>query len=206
MSDEKNMPELDELSRYNPPSAFAGQKLFIRGEDWQHNARLGWSEFPDDLYASGYKEAADALLHSIMEKRVPLDSVIFPLIFLHRHSLELQLKIALPLARRAVGENANKDHEHGLMPMWVELRRLMEKIDPRTDAELSAIGSFIEQLDEVDGGSFAFRYSTSRSGKSSLPDLKDINVRHLSEILDSVYWSLYGIYTMLLDAETPQTT
>ena len=108
------------------PSEFAGQALFIRGED-------------RDIYAAGYKDAADALVGALAERKASLDSVVYPLVFLYRLVLELQLKLILPLARRLAGKEAVADHQHGLMPLWNELRRHLEQINPREDdKELSA--------------------------------------------------------------------
>ena len=61
------------------PSEFAGQKLFVRGDDWQNNAMLGWAPYPMDIYAAGYKNAADAILYVLSERRTSLDSVIYQL-------------------------------------------------------------------------------------------------------------------------------
>ncbi|WP_223497068.1 hypothetical protein [Pseudomonas sp. A-RE-26] len=184
------------------PSDFAGQRLFVQGDDWQHNAMLGWTLFPADLYAIGYKDAADGLLQAIVERKASLDSAIYPLVFLYRQALELQLKLMLPLARRLSGEEPLDDHRHELMPLWRTLRRLLEKLDPRPDdEELPAMDSFIQQFQDVDPISFAFRYSTDKKGALSLPDLQHINVRHLSEVLDSVFLMLSGIYSWLDEME-----
>jgi len=180
------------------PSEFAGQKLFARGEDWHNNAMLGCTHFPMDIYATGYKDAADELVHALTERRASLDSVIYPLVFLYRQGLELQLKLILPLARRLADTLAKGDHSHGLMPMWKELRALLETLVPRDDdEEVPAMEDFIQQLDEVDPQSFAFRYPTNKKGQMSLPDLRHINVRHLSEIMDSVFLLLSGIHSEL---------
>ncbi len=38
--------EIDPLAKMKSPSDFAGQQLFIQGEDWHNNAMLGWTHFP----------------------------------------------------------------------------------------------------------------------------------------------------------------
>jgi hypothetical protein len=180
------------------PSDFAGQKIFVEGEDWQNNAMLGWTHFPLDIYAAGYKDAADGLLYALSERRVSLDSVIYPLVFLYRQGLELQLKLLLPLARRLASTPAKNDHGHGLMPMWKELRALLEKlVAQENDAEIDATEDFIHQLDKTDPQSFAFRYPKSKKGEISLPELRHVNVRHLSEIMDSVFLLLSGVHAEL---------
>lgn len=193
---------IDPLARMKSPSKFAGQALFIQGEDWYNNAMLGWTHFPWDIYAAGYKDAADALVVALAERKASLDSVVYPLVFLYRQGLELELKLILPLARRLAGKEAIADHQHGLMPLWSELRRHLEQLDPREDdKELPAIEDFIRQLDTIDPGSFAFRYPTTKKGEVSLPELRYVNVRHLSEVMDSVFMLLGGIYSWLGEME-----
>ena len=195
---EDQTAEIDLLAGIKSPSYFAGKALFIQGEDWYNNAMLGWTHFPWDIYAAGYKDAADALVGALAERKASLDSVVYPLVFLYRHGLELQLKLILPLARRLAGKAASADIGHKLMPLWSELRRHLEQLDPREDdKELPSIEDFIRQLDTVDPGSFAFRYPSTKKGEVSLPELRHVNVRHLSEVMDSVFMLLGGIYSWL---------
>ena len=197
-NDHDDAGELDPLPKMKLPSEFAGQQLFIAGEDWQNNAMLGRTHFPADIYAAGYKDAADALVEALAERKASLDSVVYPLVFLYRQALELNLKLILPLARRMAGAEAVADHHHGLMPLWSALRQHLEQLDPRVeDKELPAIEDLIRQLDHVDPGSFAFRYPKTKKGEVSLPELRQINVRHLSEVMDSVFMLLGGIYSWL---------
>lgn len=190
--------ERDLLAKMKSPSDFTGQQLFIRGDDWHNTAMLGWTHFPWDIYAAGYKDAADALVAALAERKASLDSVVYPLVFLYRQGLELQLKLILPLARRLACKEAATDNKHSLMLLWSELRQHIEQLDPREgDKELPAIEDFIRQLDTVDPGSFAFRYPTTTKGEVSLPELRHVNVRHLSEIMDSVFMLLGGIYSWL---------
>lgn len=57
--------ELDPLPIVKSPSEFAGQQLFIQGEDWYNNAMLGWTHFPWDIYAAG-------------ECCIPISAAIYP--------------------------------------------------------------------------------------------------------------------------------
>lgn len=184
------------------PSAFAGQKLFVQGDDWQNNAMLGWAPYPMDIYAAGYKDAADAILYALSERKTSLDSVVYPLVFLYRQGLELQIKLILPLARQLTKSPAKEDHSHSLMLMWAELRTLLNELTPRAcDLEVPAMEQFLHQLAEIDPQSFAFRYPEDKKGQLSLPDLHHINVRHLSEVMDSMFMLLAGIHSELGDMD-----
>ncbi|MEX5567972.1 hypothetical protein Q1J55_09110 [Pseudomonas syringae] len=195
-SDDLLDDNLGERSKF--PSEFAGQKLFVRGDDWQNNAMLGWAPYPMDIYAAGYKDAADAILYALSERRTSLDSVIYPLVFLYRQGLELQIKLILPLARQLANSPAKEDHSHSLMPMWAELRTLLNELTSHAcDQEVPAMEQFLHQLAEIDPQSFAFRYPEDKKGQLSLPDLYHINVRHLSEVMDSMFILLSGIHSEL---------
>lgn len=198
MSSPENSNDYMAPENWRFPSDFAGQSLFQVASDWHNNAMLGWTYSAPDVYAVGYKDAADGLLYALSERRVSLDTVIYPLVFLYRQGLELQLKLILPLARRLANKAQKNDHSHGLMPMWGELRELLDVLDPyEDDKEIPAMQEFIRQLDEVDPQSYAFRYSTTKRGEVSLPDIRHINVRHLSEIMDSVFLMMSGIRSVL---------
>lgn len=198
MDSEADKSDFSGPPKYKTPSDYAGQQLFIQGDDWQNNAMLGWAHFPLDTYALGYKDAADALLYALAERRASLDTVIYPLVFLYRQALELQLKLLLPLARRLADAPAKDEHRHELMPMWQELRRHLEVlITEKDDAEHEAMEKFISQLHQADPQSFAFRYPTNKKGEVSLPDLTHVNVRHLKEVMDSIFLMLNGIHSML---------
>lgn len=205
MSSPENSLDFMEPSNWRPPSHFAGQKLFDQAPDWHNNALLGWSNSAEDIYAVGYKDAADAVLFALSERRASLDTVIYPLVFLYRQGLELQMKMILPLARKLANKAPRDDHSHGLMPMWKELRALVEELEPHeADQELPAIEEFIKQLDDVDPQSYAFRYSKTKKGHNSLPDLRCVNVRHLSEIMDSVFMMMSGLDSMICNLAQPE--
>jgi hypothetical protein len=87
------------------------------------------------------------------------------------------------------------DHDHRLMPLWAELRSLVEQLGPREDdKEVPAIEEVIRQIDAVDPGSFSFRYPTNKKGELSLPELWHVNVRHLGEVMNGVFMMLGGIF------------
>lgn len=204
--DDESLPMLDphpEAIRW--PSDFSGQKLFIQGADWQYNAMLNWSHFRADLYAFAYKDAADGLVEAMANRQVSLDSGIYPLLFLYRHSLELQFKLMLNSARALTGKEPKIYDKHPLMPLWSELRHLLKELGlERSDANANAVHEFIRQLNDADPDSMAFRYATTKSGKDHLPDVTHINIRHLREVLNSVFVWLNGTYSWIGEMEQSQ--
>lgn len=92
---------LSERGPVTPPTP--GVKLFTDAVDWQNNACTsgGWIIDPWDLYADGYREAADHLVERIVEgQSLTLDTIVYPIVFLYRQYLELRLKQLIPLSGR----------------------------------------------------------------------------------------------------------
>lgn len=205
MTDKDQIPLDSLLENIQWPSDFAGQQLFLKGEDWQHNAMLSWSNFRVDLYAFAYKDAADGLVQAMADRKVPLDTGIYPLLFLYRHALELQLKLMLSTARNLAGLKQKNYDKHSLMPMWSEFRKLLKELDPsQPEVDVIAAHDFIRQLDKVDPDSMAFRYATTRHGKEHLPGVTHINIRHLRDVLNSIFLWLKGAYGWLGEMESNQ--
>lgn len=66
--------------------------LFSGDNDWKANACLNWSPDSLGLYIEGYREAADKLVHDVVESGTNQDILVFPISFLYRQYIELQLK------------------------------------------------------------------------------------------------------------------
>ncbi|GAC19580.1 hypothetical protein [Paraglaciecola arctica] len=66
--------------------------LFSSGEDWQSNACVNCSHDSIGLYIDGYRQAADTLAHKVVESSRDQDILVYPIVFLFRQYIELQLK------------------------------------------------------------------------------------------------------------------
>jgi hypothetical protein len=71
------------------------------------------------------------------------------------------------------------------MPLWRRCRSLIERVWPEGDrADLDAAQAVIEQFDQKDPGSTAFRYPVDRDGNRSLPTKERINLRHMAAVME----------------------
>jgi hypothetical protein len=84
--------EIDDFLNGKIRSPSLDDKLFVEAEDGWMNACLNWYHDPTELYIVGYKEAADSLVDSIANRKGSADSLIFPIVFLYRHYVEIRLK------------------------------------------------------------------------------------------------------------------
>lgn len=111
----------------------------------------------------------------------------------------------LSSALALTGKEPKVYDKHRLMPLWSELRHLLNELGlERSDANANAVHQFIRQLDDADPGSMVFRYATTNSGKDHLPDVTYINIRHLREVLNSVFVWLNGTYSWIGEMEQGQ--
>jgi hypothetical protein len=183
-------------SKYTaPPPPRKGDKLF-RGDlrDWQNNACLG--EGDEFAYREGYRRGAQALIRVVENTQIDQDFLVYPIVFLYRHHIELALKriirqspylIERPLTKI---ESVHLD-QHRLDWLWQDFRPMAAAItkaagwDELPPEDIEGIDDYIRQIVEVDSGSYSLRYAHSKKGDPSLPKgLTHINLRHFGELME----------------------
>jgi len=169
-----------------------GDSLFVKSGDWWMNASLDWSHDPTELYIVGYKEAGDALVEAVANRRGTADSLVFPIVFLYRQYLELRLKSLLQDGRRLLDREKRDDIGHHLSKLWPEVKQILEEVWPnQEDDHLEALESLIVQFEEVDPTSTSFRYPKDREGNKSV-DIQRVNLRNLCEVIEGISTILDG--------------
>jgi hypothetical protein len=132
-------------------------------------------------YAEGYRMAGERLVDSLASNRYTADVLVYPILFLYRHYLEVQLKNLLVVAQVLAGEPPAIPIHHDLMKLWLEARTRMEQALPQTIADNKVAEGYIRQCHLVDRTSYAFRYPLDTKGRptASIPDRIDLErVRH----------------------------
>lgn len=160
------------------------RSAFAAAPDWWNNACVN-STNPFDAtlsYADGYKEAGDLLVAEAQESHMLLDSLVYPIVFLYRHWLELSLKRLIGLASILREQPVCVPSTHKLDRLWVSLKSELRSIDTGTsETDLVVIGACVEQFSSVDPSSTGFRYSHTPDWKSNLGSLLHVNLRLLKE-------------------------
>ncbi len=195
-----------------PPPPRKGDKLF-RGDlqDWKNNACL--RDGDEYAYREGYRRGAQVLVRAVEESACDQDFLVYPIIFLYRHHIELVLKRVIKqapyLIERALTK-AENDHleQHRLDLLWQDFKPMAAAITkaagwnelPTEDVE--GIDDYIRQIFEVDPGSYSLRYAHSKKGGPSLPkDLTHINLRHFGELMERLANYLGGLEAAMCDLE-----
>jgi hypothetical protein len=136
--------------------------------------------------------------HVVVHQR-DQDYLVYPIIFLYRHSIELALKGLLRrapiLIKRPLTEKESKHQksEHCLEVLWKDLKPIFSTIctasgwGPPDEADIEGVDSYIHQLTELDPYSFSGRYPCSQKGvPAPLLNFKRINLRHFAELLEQL--------------------
>ena len=187
---ELGIPELPGLPN-------ASDQLFSSQEDWWNNACMNWSSSGWSLYASGYKEAADALVAKVEERSTNQDTFVYPVLFLYRQYLELQLKMMVRTLRHLQGTGRDFPTGHKIDALWTEAEKLLRQAFPdESKVELKETGRLIHEFAKVDPLSTAFRYPVDKDGNPSLPGIRYINLRNVRDVIAKVAMLLDGAYSM----------
>lgn len=167
--------------------------LFSGDQDWKANACLNWSLDSMGLYIEGYREAADKLVHDVVETGTNQDTLVFPISFLYRQYIELQLKHIIRESRIFLGEGASFPEHHKIHDLWNTANSLMAKIikdhdqsikDYITKEDIRTIKTIITEFVKVDPESFAFRYPNDKKGNRNLDGIEYINLRKLHDQME----------------------
>ena len=119
------------------------------------------------LYIHGYRRAAEALFSHVDRcERMSPDYIVFPLVFLWRHHLELALKNVIASGRELQGENPTFPAHHRLRDLWNTAKAYVVVYGDPEAPELANVESNISEFERIDPAAIGFRYPRDRSGSS----------------------------------------
>lgn len=119
------------------------------------------------LYASGYKRAAELLVEHV-RTTYELNTVVFPILFLYRHYLEVILKEIIGYARYLDATPEGAPGGHGLDKLWAEAKALIRRHARDVPAPvLARLDVLIAQLSNLDSSSEGTRYPITKDRVAS---------------------------------------
>lgn len=152
------------------------------------NAHLDQWAFTEWARADGFRQAGEILVRATRElDHLESDRVVFPIVFLYRHSVELKLKELLAVCRSYLADPSEIPLSHDLVQLWeLVLADLSHCPAGRTETYFDEIDATVRQLQAVDDkAATAFRYVRQRDGSRSLPrDLVVIDPTRVGERLE----------------------
>lgn len=163
-----------------------GDQLFKAGEDWWLSAYIqAWNK-DFHAYAEGYKKAADIVVEAVtaadQEHRSTRDYVVYPVVFLYRHYVELRLKEIILVGNRLYDLNQGLPKHHKIDDLWKHARGILNRTSSNQDLDIAE--NCINEFATIDRDSGSFRYPVNREGKPSIQeDHLVISLRHLREVM-----------------------
>lgn len=171
-------------------SSHKNQIFHGAGPTWA-NACVGENGDPSIFeYAIGFASAATALLDSAIEcegRTLKVDTLVYPICFSMRHSVELFLKsFAASLARISEirGTQPHKFNaaaSHDLVLIWGFVKESAQKTDSRLMEPIRMLENYIQDLSQIDATGQVFRYPFDTNNKKHLSEISLINFYVLRE-------------------------
>ena len=171
--------------------------LLASDSDWHNNACLNYMPDHGTAYTEGYRRAADILINHIDESGRDQDFLVYPVLFLYRHHLELLIKqiigLALALAEDPDKHQYKKD-DHNLNNLWPLAQKLILEVDDSyRPSDFKIVKEVVKALHQADERATDFRYAKRNDGTRSLEGIHYVNTRRFgknmgeaSDLLDGV--------------------
>lgn len=162
-----------------------------------------WGEF-----TIGYKEAGDLLLqHTLKAGRQNV--LVYPIIFLYRHYIELILKEIILNNWEYLGISQSFPEGHNIYKLWKICRQNMQEADKLVDPGFAeseeyqkeiiqaydALEADLSKFAEIDPDSQSFRYPVDSKGNPIEIDREKLIqlLRELPELISRISYNLDGI-------------
>lgn len=150
----------------------------------QYNACVGDNGFPDlYYYADGFADSVFLLIDALTTgHKAVLDTLIYPICFNLRHSVELTIKgqiedlSQLAKLRKKPLAPDKMLNQHDIMNLWAFFSGHAAAFDQRYKEKVSALEPLIRCIGETDPTGQTFRYSYSTEARKHLTDVSIINV------------------------------
>jgi hypothetical protein len=148
---------------------------------------------------TGYKKAADELVQQALASKniEQLDTHIFPILFLYRQFIELELKWIILVygdGDRSAKKELIKDTGHDLMKLWKEAKPIIqEDASPKEQQDHDIVEDYIKQFHTLDKTSCSFRYPITRNLDQILTGEHRINLRILCQRMNELYHFFNGV-------------
>jgi hypothetical protein len=168
----------------------AEDKAMYGGLDGEHNIGNAF-----DLYIQGYVEAAKSLQRRFEEAAKDgnigvQDTICYPIIYIHRHCLELYIKSLLGLLNPGTDEwNKILGNSHDLKKSWEYVKPKLCQISKRVGYDLNTdyIEAIISAFQQNDVGSFNYRYPVTTASKLIHPKYQSINMTNFNDVMFGLY-------------------
>jgi len=168
--------------------------VLFRAAETGTNACISYWHNVNYPYKNGFRMAAGRLALQVCNSHADQDSLVYPILYLYRHHLELVLKdifrTLADLLDRSVSDVEEKAlGRHDLVPLWELIAPLLEPLcsfageNPIPAEDVEGVRSYLKQLNEHDPDGQRFRYATVRVRP---PKNSNLPVKHERSIKEAL--------------------
>lgn len=187
------------------------KKVFVEGFNRSTNAYFGWQDKTKALWGlkEGYKNSADNLVDIALEKadNKTLDTYIFPVLFLYRHSLEISIKLVYyrffgrvlkgheldKLWKRVYDEIVKHINSDDFIESVKEYKKKFMQWST-DDVDFNELKDIFTELQSVDKQSDAWRYLIDNNQSLFFTESKYVDYVNLKLVFDDVFNKLEYLY------------
>jgi hypothetical protein len=175
------------------------------------NARIRKAD--DYAYSEGYRLAARIVVEHVIQNSMEADFLVYPIVFLYRHNVELQLKRLIPIGALLVNRAISKadckllQKSHHLDELWALFEPILRTTVSGSfgikSSDIDGIGSYIRQLHEIDRGSYSARYALTPDGQPSIDNVRHpaLNIGVIAECMERLTGYLFGLAEAFHEAQ-----
>lgn len=192
----------------NPPKSFAGlldlpyrwpkkgDRLLRETEDWNRGVSFSSDGISRHVHIwDGYMSAGKALVEDCRRNPQERYFLIYPILFVYRHALELAMKWILTMYG---GYRADDIAHHDLWQLWKLCRQVIEATGDGSGS-IDAVAIIIKDMHDLDKSALAFRYGMDKNNKP--PKLPEglYDPENISDVMSGVGHFFDGADGMLSD-------
>jgi hypothetical protein len=157
------------------------------------------------VYAESYHSAGKRLVSIMKETLAYPDFDGYPIVFLYRHALELYLKafvfqgaVMLRLLDINSFDTSNLFRHHNLKELFEDVKNIFRTLEWTWDTDDERFQNYddferiINQIHDLDPGSYNFRYPIDKKRKANLEHNTQINVIEFAKVMDIFLGMLEG--------------
>lgn len=183
-------------------------KLFTDDKDYWHLNACISSFDKTAAYSIGYLKAAQLISRIVIYSGQQPDTLLYPIVYLYRHYLEIMLKDLISDGLEIRGETVSSElkeilGQHNLMKLWNNFKPFFCEVcgtDSDFEAVKKAMESYINQMHCIDPEAISFRYDKSKTGKQSLEGIERINILNFCRNMEKLSLLIEGISMQFSDA------
>jgi len=172
---------------------------FDIGNDWWNNISIKISDEKWLIYSEAYKRSAEILMEYVNQNRIEENFLIYPVLFLCRHYIELKLKQIFKEGYQYLHRKEKIPTNHKIEDLFKSVKRIVTEVFSDINCtdeylrELVIMEQFIQKLVEYDPNSISFRYPTQKNGSPTLANLDYLNLTKIRKTMKRIINTLESI-------------